>query len=620
MNRKHRKDLKTKSALFIQHTTEAINIADSLKDTQSLAKLYMILGGYQQSLSNFEEALDNYFKLLALYEALPTGQRDELKTGEVLNNIGIAYKRQGDADKALEYYHKALKLATGSKNELLGKLYSNVGAIHRMKNEYDLALEYYQKSIQAHLDAGKEQLAIVPLQNTGILYGFMGNYGKSLEYLHRALDARKDTTDVEGICYNLLNLGDTYNRDKQYEKALHYLNTALAKSRQHGYKLLTSETLFTLSETYAAKGEHKKAHALLKQHITYKDSLVNEESAAKTAEMEAKYNFAAQQREIVLLKAEQDLKEAELKEKKLLAYALTAGIVFAFALLFLIYRQFIQKKRTNIILEQYNEEIKEKNHHLEEVNARLQISEKELRQLNNTKDKFFSILSHDLRSPMNSLAGLLGLISTNADKLSKEELVQLTTKLNGSVKNLTNLLNNLLQWSMAQTGNLHCKPEKFALSQLVEENAALVKLAADAKSIAVNAQAEKGLEVIADRNMLDFVMRNLLSNAVKFTPGGGTITVLAEAREDKAIITVRDTGIGIPEENLIRLFKVGEHLTTEGTAKENGTGLGLILCKEFVELNSGTITVVSNVGEYTSFIVTVPAVSKKAAVPVALEV
>ncbi len=606
INKAHSIIINNNSAQFIQHTQEAITVADSLKDQLALTKLYLTLGNLQQRLGNANEALANYFKAADVYEdaAFPG---DKAKVGEVFNNIGILYKRQGDIDKSLEYYKKALAYAKEGEGVLLGMVYGNIATIYRIKNEYQLALEYNHRSIQAHTASGNERLTATPFQNLGILYGFMGEHDKALEFMHKALEQKTKNEDVEGVCYSHVNLGDEYKLTKNYDKALFHLKEALSISKQKGYKLLTSHALLYLSQTFTEKGEHAKANALLTEHIAYKDSLFNEESAAKMAEMEAKYNSATQQKEIALLKAEQSLKEAELKERKAATYALAIGFIFVLVMLFLIYRQYRLKKRTNEVLKQYNKDIQEKNLFLEDMNFRLQSSEEELRQLNATKDKFFSILSHDLRSPMNSFSGLLELISNSSSNLSKEELVQLTSKLNSSVKNINSLLNNLLQWSMAQMGKLSCQPVQFGLKDFIEENVSIIRLAAESKGIRISLHLEEGLEILSDRNMLDFVVRNLLSNAVKFTPGGGEISIITEHRNLQTVITVRDTGVGIPAVNLAKLFRIGEHKSTQGTAKETGTGLGLILCKEFIERNGGTLSVVSKMGENTSFIITIPA-------------
>lgn len=608
LSQRYSRGHKNQSGQILQQIDYAIQLADSLGNAADMHKLYLNKGNIQQSIDLPEGALASYLKGIEVTD-LPSFPDPQAGKAHAYNNIGTLYKKKGEIDKALGYYQKALAYQPDTNSTLPAILHSNLGEVYRLQNNFALALEHYQKSIRAYTVTGNAHLIDVPLENIGILYGMQGQHQKALEYLLQALEISKRNKDMKGICYSEVNVGDAYRQSGQYAKALYHLGEALAISKQMGYKFISAHALLYLSQTYTALGEHQKATRLLEQHIAYKDSILNEQNTAKIAELEAAYHFKDQQKEIALLKAQQGLKDAELKEQEHLMYALVGGILFFMILLFLIYKQYRLKKHSNTLLKRYNKEIKESNLHLEQMNQRLHKSQEELRQLNATKDKFFSILSHDLRSPMNSLAGMLEVISLSSASFSKEEMVQLTSRLHGSVKNLNGLLNNLLQWSMAQMGKLEYKPQQIELEKLVATNIALARLAADAKHISVSSSLEPHLEVKADWNMLDFVMRNLLSNAVKFTPQGGTISLTAEQKEEQVVLTVKDTGVGIPEENLKKLFKIGEHLSTEGTAKESGTGLGLILCKEFMERNGGTITAVSKLGEYTAFILALPAVS-----------
>jgi PAS domain S-box-containing protein len=234
----------------------------------------------------------------------------------------------------------------------------------------------------------------------------------------------------------------------------------------------------------------------------------------------------------------------------------------------------------------------------------LKESEKQLKELNATKDKLFSIIAHDLRSPFNNIIGLSELLVENS--IDFEESQRYIKILNSTAKNTLNLLTNLLNWAKSQTGQLSFKPEKILFSDVILEIISLQKLLAETKNISLNYFPSDEMEVYADENMLKTVLRNLISNAIKFTNVGGHIRVFAILKQDHVEITISDDGIGMNAEKRKVLFDITSMTTTVGTANENGSGLGLILCKEFVEKNDGKIWVESEEGKGSSFKFTLP--------------
>lgn len=273
----------------------------------------------------------------------------------------------------------------------------------------------------------------------------------------------------------------------------------------------------------------------------------------------------------------------------------------------------------NVMIEEiqfYLSEIKEKNQELETQNLELQAineqlahSEASLRNLNLMKDKFFFIISHDLKGPLNTLMGFLDVLNTNVDTFSRQEIMQVGLSMNTSVRSLLNLLNNLLQWSVAQTGDMQVETVNFRLTHVVNENMELMKETARLKDIQLVAELEKDFIIRSDRNMTDSIVRNLVSNAIKFTHSGGQVRVKAREKEAFVEVEVEDTGVGISSEDLKQLFRSDVHHSTLGTTKEKGTGLGLLLCKEFVEKNGGQISIQSQLGQGTSIVFTLPLVA-----------
>lgn len=233
-------------------------------------------------------------------------------------------------------------------------------------------------------------------------------------------------------------------------------------------------------------------------------------------------------------------------------------------------------------------------------------SETKLQQLNADKDRFISILSHDLKSPFNALLGFSELLTKNIREFDINQIEEYANYINISAQNANNLLEDLLKWARAQKGDIPFNPQSLNLTEICEDILTGLYQNADEKKIKINYSAFDNLYVIADIDMLKTILRNLVSNAIKFTNNGGEISINAEQTESDITITVSDNGIGIPPDNLSRLFDISEVITTKGTAQETGTGLGLLLCKEFVEIEGGKIWVESTLGEGSKFKFTLP--------------
>ncbi len=239
--------------------------------------------------------------------------------------------------------------------------------------------------------------------------------------------------------------------------------------------------------------------------------------------------------------------------------------------------------------------------HLELRNQR-----KALEELNATKDKFFSIIAHDLKGPLNQLMGLSDILHAELSTYKDENLHRLADLINDSVKSARSLLNNLLEWARSQTGALLYQPEVLDIGKLVSEIIELNENNAFQKNITIINDVNGSIKAFADANMIRTVLRNLIGNAIKFTDESGTIKITADHQGKSLVVGVTDNGIGIREEDISRLFKVGENLNLIGDSKEKGTGLGLLLSKEFVEMNGGKIWAESELGKGSRFFFSLP--------------
>lgn len=237
----------------------------------------------------------------------------------------------------------------------------------------------------------------------------------------------------------------------------------------------------------------------------------------------------------------------------------------------------------------------------------LKVSEKALTEANQTKDKLFSIISHDLKSPFTTLIGFSGALIENFERLDDKTKKEFTKDIHESAEEIYDLLDNLLKWSITQTEGITHDPKIIDLAPVVEENFSLMRQSAVNKNIKLKSEIENDTLLFADINMVNTIIRNLLSNAVKYTSKGGQVTVSSKEKGRFIEVTISDTGIGISEEDLREIFHLHMKYSKLGTNKEKGTGIGLILCKDFVEKHGGKIRVESKPGEGSQFTFTLPA-------------
>ncbi len=252
------------------------------------------------------------------------------------------------------------------------------------------------------------------------------------------------------------------------------------------------------------------------------------------------------------------------------------------------------------------EQLASQNRLIAKQKEELEKQKKELIELNATKDKFFSIIAHDLRSPISTLVSLCEMLRTDADLLTGKETHEILFDLHNLSENYLKLLDNLLQWASIQTGRMMANPEKFNVVNVIDEVIGFYKILASGKQVNLHSAADGDVNVFADKNMIRTVLRNLVSNALKYTNIDDYVVLGVRLLPDMIEVYVKDNGLGMTAETVEKLFKLDQTFSTVGTANEQGTGLGLILCKEFIEKNNGSIHVESEPGNGSTFRFTLP--------------
>lgn len=264
-------------------------------------------------------------------------------------------------------------------------------------------------------------------------------------------------------------------------------------------------------------------------------------------------------------------------------------------------------KEINVLLEERQEEIQQQSEELSAQTENLQEANQELEKLNATKNKFFSIIAHDLKNPFHAILGFTELLMRNYADLEEPRRIEIIELIKSSTESAYSLLENLLQWARTQTNRIQYTPAGIDLDELILSNISIARAAADNKNIHIDYQAGIGCQVYADKNMVNTILRNLVSNALKFTDPGGKVTVRCRKADDlHVLVEVEDTGIGISKESIDKLFQIDQYFSTAGTTGETGTGLGLIICREFVQKNKGELRVSSEINKGTTFSFTLP--------------
>jgi signal transduction histidine kinase len=335
------------------------------------------------------------------------------------------------------------------------------------------------------------------------------------------------------------------------------------------------------------------------------DSIIAEENSRKVMEIQMNYEISRKDQQIqsienkmLVLEQEKEIQALELNRKQSMIYFFLFASFLLLIIGILFFQQYRLKRRNSIILQ-------EKIAVSEESNRKLLKSEQEFRKLNATKDKFFSIIAHDMKNSLLGIISISRIFSRDFNKLQEKELREFSTMIYTGSRQLFSLLENLLQWARSQTGSLKFRPVDFTLNDVVNKNLHLLKTNAEEKGLEIILKIDENIKVYADPDMVTLILRNLISNAIKFTRQGN-ITVSALTSDEIVEVSITDTGVGMNSEDRQRLFRIDQHFSTRGTAQEEGTGLGLILCQEFVLKNNGKIWAESEPGKGTSFKFTLP--------------
>ncbi len=597
--------------ISIKFGIEAIDLATRNNDFVSLANAYSFVGVAYRVMGKYSEAIDFYY--MGLDVALKNNITDQ--TGYAYLNLANLYVYQELTALAYENLKKAEAIASRLQNKkMLAYVNLYAGRIFCTQGKPDSALFCYQKSLSLRKELGQMAEQATCYKYIGDIYLQHGNILSAIENYNLSLGKIDKQNDKDLYATLLVQKSLIFVRENKTKEAKALAQEALTISSGIGANRTIRDALQVLSDVSFMMKDYKSASELQQRVIQYNDTLFSKQVSEKIFLLE--YQLERQQKEtkIDLLNRDNAIKELKLKRGRFISSGLTA-IILLFVTAFIILLLLLKQRRNHErVLESNNQQItnqrdsiKLQNRQLTDTNERLEKSEEELKRTVQTKDKLLSIIAHDLRNPFTALVGLTELLQENADSIGKAELNQYVTMINESSHKLLLLIENLLAWARSQTGTLKLVSTILNLKSQADDVIKLYLSQAETKGISLINEIPGNINVYADSKILAIIIRNLISNGIKYTRNGGSVTCSAFTESGCTVLKVQDSGIGMSQELVNKLFKIGETITTEGTNHEEGTGLGLVICKEFIETLGGTITVESSVGNGTSFLVTLPA-------------
>lgn len=594
--------------LAIKCGEKALEIARSVRHIRLETRTLNVVGLVYRAFGNYEKSIDCFIKAYKTASAT----HDTVEMGYAENNLGHTYRMKGYFRHSIEHSLNGYNIFQTIKNKP-GMAYSCIGLgnFYTQQKDYSSALIYFSKALELRKELNDRPGQLIALSNIGNVYSLKGDSLTAFKYFRNVEKGYREIKNESGIAEVYGSMGNLYLKLNDFGKALHYtsmaaelasrvgnlssqisklrnlaliyaglglfnegelkMNEAIRLAKKYKDDYLTLGCYQTMSEFMEKKGDLKEAYKFAKIVSGLRDTLAARELLSGTAEAELIYKNEKAWREKTSIQTNLD---AERREND---YLLIMTLLLIFSI-FVLYWRFWFRKKLN----------------------------QQLRELNAAKDKFFSIIAHDLKNPFLGLIGISSALEEEIKAGNFDNVTEYAELLKRSTEHGYELLDNLLEWSRIQTGRLDMQICVQQVSPIAESTVGLLMPSAIDKDITVRSQVPEDLFAMADANILAAVIRNLLSNAIKYSRDGGHIELLAEEASEMVIITVKDNGLGISDEIKEKLFRIDANVSTPGTRKEKGTGLGLILCREFVTKMGGEISVESEPGKGARFSFTIP--------------
>lgn len=588
--------------------TNSLKLLENVNDSSELANTFNLIGLIYNSTGNFNQSLQNLMESLQIWECTS----DETGIGAAYCNIGMVYRRLGNYEKALDFLEKNLEI--NEKNEMPRQIiesYIQIGIIYEETGEYEQAIKSYQKGLKIARSINYKKKIAGCLNNLGVVYYDMRNYNSALDHFFESLEIKQEIGDKHGITVTTINIAEAYvdleksNLQSNPEHVIKYfgsfdsiisllLESLKTAEETRNYQDL-SNTLYTLIDVYAESGLYENAVIYQEKLMNLNDSLFSIDKDRDIAKLQAKLDAEQKEQEIILMDAKNAAQMSQLQTQNSRKYIfMGGGIGFVLIILGLINRL--------IFMRRTQKELQAKNQHIQHEKNKAEQGEK-------IKEKFMANMSHEIRTPMNSILGMTNILLKNQHLKVQEKYLDAIAQ---SSNNLMVILNDILDLSNLEAGRLELENKIFNLKDELKVVEDILKFKAKEKGIQLKCEVEKGVPewVVGDSTRLNQILINLIGNAIKFTEKGvvtGIVRVKSKSEQQVILqFEIKDTGIGIPADRLDAIFQSFTQADGNTTRHYGGTGLGLTISKQLVELQNGSIQVKSQEGKGSTFIFEIP--------------
>jgi signal transduction histidine kinase len=575
------------SSLF--YLNKSLIIKRQIGDSLSIAKTYNNLGIVYWKCGDIENSFQNYLLALEMREKL----KDIKGVILGLNNVSLVYQRLRYYDVAQENSLRALALSD-SVSYLHGKEYSmrRLGALYLGLNNLKDAEKYINQAVTLLFQEDDKNGIAQIYCDMGKIQELKKNYSSAREFFNKSYKLSSEINDQFIKAFAMMNKGRIDIIQEKYSDALRELNKARALASDGHYIVILKDISLNQSLAYKALGDKENALSYLNEHLMIKDSLLNSTLLGSIGEMKTRYQIEKSKERQLFLQ-----KEVETKSRINILLIISIGILLlSFSAIILLY---IRQRKLAGLLEHNNSA-------MASINETLKCKNTELTVANNTKQKLFTIIAHDLKNPFTSILGFAYLIKETSEKIRNEELASFADSLLISSQKLVSLIANLTGWALLQKDGIRVNPVIFNIYQLTDEIVKTAALNAELKKIEISNEMPQSAEAFADREMIATVIRNILSNAIKFTQKEGRVKISGSAESNFFKLTIKDSGVGMTQEKISCILSGDNHISGAGTENEKGTGLGLSVSREFIVKNNGLLTIESQLNAGSKFTISIP--------------
>jgi signal transduction histidine kinase len=569
---------------------QALEIDRERGNEHGIAKTFYDLGSLSKQLGRYELALQYHLQSIATNEQL----KDSFRLAHGYNALGNIYFNINDIQRAIEAYEKAIEFfeASSRKGNII-MVYNNLAGLLASLEQYvDQAIAYAEKGIKASEIENDSSLLYLLYSNIGTTYNTIKDSEKALQYLNKALRSVEPSIRVKELDGIYNSLASAHFFAGNFDSTKYYANKGLEIAEHRKSFVKQSQSLFLLARADSAMNNFRQAYINYHKATALRDSTWNLDNRNRISELQIIYETERKTAENQHLIDRNKLNDKIITNQRITIYLVIAVLILT---VFVLLREHALKQKISAKAKK----IKAQNEEIEQQNIKLI-------DLDNTKNKFISIVSHDLRGPFSSLLGLLEILTENFEKMSDKEKRNMIEVLQKSSINTYNLLVNLLEWSMAQSKKIENHPEKVDLFTITENVFGFLDSRAKLKNITLLNQIPDFSFAHVDPNIAQNILINLINNAIKFSHPNSIVRVNSKKGENTLQVCVIDQGIGIPAEKKDVLFQLDSNFKRPGTAKEPGTGLGLIVVKEFLGIVGGTISVESEPEKGSTVCFTLP--------------